>query len=454
MCISVRSDAPLMQITPLSRSCYDHRPPDNGFVRSFATNSRLALVLVVCTAAGAAAAAGYGLTAPKRYRATAQVLVAPVSPSDPTFAGLDVLRDTGGKRTAAADVAALLHGPQLADAVAASLGLRRSRSSLEHALHVNVVDSSDVVDVSAEDSTRTGAAELANSFASALISQRSASFQSQLSNAIRRDEKLLAQGADAAVARRLTTLKGFLGQSDPTVRVASEAASPGSSSWPNVPRLVGIGAAIGAAVGAVLALTLLTVRGGKRVRLAEYDPAVSEAALEKLVDRLEARLLAREAALAARERDMQAKIDELRRAMAVQSGPPAKPDDSELRRREEALEKRVEAVTKRETEMAHHAAELAVRERKLAEAETAAVERATVAAAAPPEPVPIPTNGAAGTYSLTDLEKLVANRGGEHPEKVEEWQSYLFFLRDYARSDGRIPASFDGLITETFSDLL
>ena len=134
------------------------------------------LVLVVCTAAGAAAAAGYGLTAPKRYRATAQVLVAPVSPSDPTFAGLDVLRDTGGKRTAAADVAALLHGPQLADAVAASLGLRRSRSSLEHALHVNVVDSSDVVDVTAEDSTRTGAAELANSFASALVSQRSASY--------------------------------------------------------------------------------------------------------------------------------------------------------------------------------------------------------------------------------------------------------------------------------------
>jgi capsular polysaccharide biosynthesis protein len=413
-------------------------------VRRFATNSRLALVLIVCAAAGAAAAAGYGLTAPKRYRATAQVLVSPVSPSDPTFAGLGVLRDTGGKRTAAADVAALLRGPQLADAVSASLGLQRSRSSLEHALHVSVVDSSDVVDVSAEDSTRTGAAELANSFASALISQRSAAFQSQLSNAIRRDQKLLAQGADAAVARRLTTLKGFLGQPDPTVRVASEAASPGSSSWPNVPRLIGIGAGIGAAVGAVLALVLLALRGTGRVRPGEYDPAVSEAALEKLVDRLEARLLARESALAARERDVQAKLDELRQAAAAT---PGKPDDTEdLRRREEALEKRLEAVTKREAEMARHAAELAVRERKLAEDEAAA--------AAMPEPVPIPTNGAAGTYSLTDLEELVANHGAEHPEKIEEWHSYLFFLRDYTASDGRIPASFDGLITETFSELL
>jgi capsular polysaccharide biosynthesis protein len=419
-------------------------------VRSFATNSRLALILVVCTAAGAAAAAGYGLTAPKRYRATAQLLVAPVSPSDPTFAGLDVLRDTGGKRTAAADVASLLHGPQLADAVAASLGLRRSRSSLEHALHVNVVDSSDVVDVSAQDSTRTGAAELANSFASALISQRSASFQSQLSNAIHRDETLLAAAADPAITRRLTTLKGFLGQPDPTVRVASEAASPGSSSWPNVPRLVGIGAGIGAAAGALTALMLLALRGAGRRRPAEYDPAVSEAALEKLVDRLEARLLAREAALAARERDVQAKVDELRQAAAATS---AKPDDSELRRREGALEKRVEAVTKREAEMARHAAELAVRERKLSEDETAAAQRAAEAAAAP-EPVPIPTNGAAGTYSLTDLEELVARRGGEHPDKLEEWQSYLFFLRDYATSDGRIPAGFDWLIADTFAELL
>src|SRR5205823_6768281 len=155
----------------------------------------------------------------------------------------------------------------------------------------------------------------------------------------------------------------------------------------------------------------------------------------KLVDRLEARLLARESALAARERDVQAKLDELRQAAAA-AGTPTKPDDSDLRRREEALEKRVEAVTKRETEMARHAAELAVRERKLADDEAAAAARAAERAAAP-EPVPIPTNRGAGRYSLTDLEELVARRGGEHPDKLEEWQSYLFFLRDYATSDGR-----------------
>src|SRR5207245_2151224 len=98
------------------------------------------LAVLTLTAAGAAAAAGYGLTAPKRYRAAAQVLVQPVSPSDPTFAGIGVLRDTGGKRTAAASVAALLRASQTVDAVAAQLGLKRSRQSLLDAVHAHVVD--------------------------------------------------------------------------------------------------------------------------------------------------------------------------------------------------------------------------------------------------------------------------------------------------------------------------
>ena len=89
------------------------------------------LAVLTLTAAGVAAAAGYGLTAPKRYRATAQILVAPVSPSDPTFAGIGVLRDTGGRRTAAASVAALVRTPQIVDAAAAQLGLKRSRDSVK-----------------------------------------------------------------------------------------------------------------------------------------------------------------------------------------------------------------------------------------------------------------------------------------------------------------------------------
>ncbi len=42
----------------------------------------------------------------------------------------------------------------------------------------------------------------------------------------------------------------------------------------------------------------------------------------------------------------------------------------------------------------------------------------------------------------------------EFPERVDEWSSYLYFLREYAEPDGSVPASFDGLIQNTFAELV
>jgi capsular polysaccharide biosynthesis protein len=431
------------------------------------------LAVLTLIAAGAAAAAGYGLTAPKRYRATAQLLVAPVSTGDPTFAGLGVLRDTGGKQTAAADVAALLRAPQIADAVAAQLALKRSRTSLQHALHAHVIDSSDVVAVTAEDTSAAGAAQLANTFANALITQRSATFQSDLSAAIRRDQRLLASfppaqrstGDGGAIARRLTTLRGFAGQQDPTVRVASQAAMPTHAFWPSLPTLVGLGAGIGAVVGVLVALMALAVRRGRRVAGGQYDRSVSgpvsDRALDRLVDRIEAKLAARESALAARERDLQAALEELRAAQAApatQAADPAAFDDSELVRREEKLGERIASVTAREVELARRAAALAMREREFEARPEPKPEPEPEPAPAPaPEPQPVAAafvqTDRNGHYNLVTLEGLVEHGSRESPDRAEEWTSYLFFLRDYAAPDGSLPDSFDALISDTFSDL-
>src|SRR3954453_560889 len=188
---------------------------DNGAVRSFAPRSAGPwLAVLTLTAAGTAAALGYALTAPKQYRATAQLLVSPVAVSDPNFTGLDVLRDTGGKRTAAATAAALLRSPPGGEVGRADLGLARSHDSLLEALDSHVVDSSDVVAVTVEDTSAAGAAQLANAFADALVKQRTAGFQSQLAATIRRDQQLLdsmpaarrAAAQGAALEQRLTTL--------------------------------------------------------------------------------------------------------------------------------------------------------------------------------------------------------------------------------------------------------
>jgi subunit length determinant Wzz-like protein len=419
------------------------------------------LAVLTLTAAGAAAAAGYGLTAPKRYRATAQVLVTPVSTSDPTFAGIGVLRDTGGKRTAAADVAALMQTPQIVDAAAAQLGSKRSRQSLLDALHVHVVDASDVVAVTAEDTSADGAAQLANTFANVLIAQRSATFQSELTAAIRRDRQLLAGSNDPSggISQRLTTLLGLQGRPDPTIRVAAQAVAPSSASWPNVPLLVGIGAGIGAAAGVLVALVALGMRRASGRHAGKQGPGFSDRELDELGERLEARLVRREAALAARERDLKAKLDELRAAQETTLA--ASHDEEVLARRERQLTERIATAAKREAELARRAAEVALRERdaaaeqeQAAAAAAAADDEAKAAEAAIP-PIPSPAeNGLHGSYNLVTLERLVDERGSAFPERLEEWSSYLYFLREYASADGAVPASFDGLIHDTFEELL
>jgi hypothetical protein len=471
------------------------------------------LAVLTLTAAGTAAAVGFGLTAPKRYRATAQLLVSPVSVSDPNFTGLDVLRDTGGKRTAAASAAALLRSPQVADVVRADLGLARSRDSLSKSLDAHVVDSSDVVAVTVEDTSAAGAAQLANAFADGLVKQRTAGFQSQLAATIHRDQQLLAALAPAARAgsgleKRLGVLQGFEGQPDPTIRHAGQASAPESASWPVLPRLAATGALAGLAAGLLAALLLVLGRLGRRRSadgVATYDRGVSD----RLVDRLEQRvteriaaleaererLSAREAGLDAREKDVAAKLAELRAAAEAAPPPLARPaampaageteaGSEALAAREAALQTRIAELTQREIGLARKAAEIAGQdqaaqarardlERQAAELERQAEEakrRAEVVAEPEPEPEPVQLRPAAppaaetaplpsgedqtGAWNLMVLERLVNDRGEEFPHRREEWSSYLYFLREYAEPDGTVPSSFDWLIQETFSELV
>ena len=481
------------------------------------------LPVVALTAVGAAAAAGYAYTAADRYQATAQLIVSPVSSSDPTYLGLGLLRDTGGKRTAAASAAVMLRSPQVADAVRTELGLTRSRDSLLAALHAHAVGASDIVDVTVQDTSAVRAAQLANAFANALVSQRTASFQSQLTTAIRRAEEQLqalppaqrTTGTGADLQQRLTVLRSLQGQPDPTIRPADQAEAPTATIGPRRPLIVGIGAAAGLVLGLIVVAILALTRRRPR------EEAPAKAAAPRSADR---ELEERTAAVAAREQQADAKAEQLerrtteleeraevleRRTAELETRTEARATEAEERERaareasaREAAEREAAERAAAEREAAERetaereaaereAAERAAAEREAAEraaaereeAERAAAARAAeeqeaaaraaeaaeaaaaqAAQAAQPEPVlpgvPVyradaPVNGAArGHWNLTVLERLVEERGGEFPERIDEWASYLFFLRDYAEPDGSVPASFDWLIEDEFAELV
>jgi capsular polysaccharide biosynthesis protein len=128
----------------------------------------------------------------------------------------------------------------------------------------------------------------------------------------------------------------------------------------------------------------------------------------------------------------------------------------EVRRRDDRLAQRQRELERRESELETRAAEL---ETGAAELETRAAE--LDARAAEPEPVPEPAPlpepellpAVRTGWDLQALEKRVAARADAGPAQQQEWEAYLFYLRQHADHDGKLPATFDGLVAEVFGVL-
>jgi hypothetical protein len=126
---------------------------------------------------------------------------------------------------------------------------------------------------------------------------------------------------------------------------------------------------------------------------------------------------------------------------------------------ERRLRSRLDAVAKRERALARRAGELAAHEKQLARREeqlVAASARPTPSPVEPepePEPVAAPQTASAH-WNLNALETLVRQHAAADPAQVDEWNTYLFFLREYAEPDGTLSRTFDDLVNDVFGELL
>ena len=57
-------------------------------------------------------------------------------------------------------------------------------------------------------------------------------------------------------------------------------------------------------------------------------------------------------------------------------------------------------------------------------------------------------------WNLWELEQLARASAQRHPDRVEEWGHLFVHLRRFARPDGALPREFDGLVRESFGELL
>jgi succinoglycan biosynthesis transport protein ExoP len=250
--------------TPDGRAQLSTFPADQqGGVRYLQALREHWVLIVAVIVAAVATAAVYSLTAPKRYKASTDVLVTPIAANDETFIGIGVLRETTQSRSVVT-AARLIKTAAVANAVKKDLGLQTSTGALLGKINIKPQEQSNIVTIEATAGSASQAADLANGFAEALIAERSAQFQRELSAVINRLESRLAaipssqanSGEAVAIEQRLGELASLVGAKDPTVQISAEAVPPGAPSWPR-PKLsiaVALLAALLLGVGIALAL--------------------------------------------------------------------------------------------------------------------------------------------------------------------------------------------------------
>jgi hypothetical protein len=398
---------------------------------------------------GLAVGIAYLVLAEDRYAAEAKLQVVPLPAADRTFAGFALPRVSSGA-SAVETIADLVERPTVVDP--AAVQLRLDRGDVLDAVSVNAERDSNVVTVRAESDDPLQAAQIANAVADEFVAERSGVFQRELNRTIAQLREQLRNvpasqrnmpPTDELVAR-VSALRAFLGERDPTVSVAGNAVARDDVVWPRPVPVLGTALLSSLVIG--LAAAFLPGMRGRSPAPPTEDPAHSqrEAALDDRVRGVTERelgLVRRAGELAARER-------ELERRPAIQAAPAEPADDSELRSREAALDERLQKVTERERALGRRAGELAARERELDRREAAQEPEPEL------EPVAPTARLATGAWNLVALERLVAERGAEFPDRVDEWRSYLFSLREHASLEGALPPSFDALVEDAFRELL
>jgi len=218
----------------------------------------LLILTLVVVAVGVAAV--YSYTAPKKYKAEADLLVTPQS--DSAFDGLPVIRESNGLTSGVLTAARLVSTPQVAERVRSENPFGLSRNALLGSIAVQPISQSNIIAIVATAGTAERSARIANAFALGFIGLRSDDFDSALAQTTTRlrariatlPPAQLSTPAASDLRAQLAELQTLAGAPDPSVTLASRAVPPSSPSWPRpklsiaiallVALLLGIGAAL------------------------------------------------------------------------------------------------------------------------------------------------------------------------------------------------------------------
>ena len=223
------------------------------------------LLIVALVAIGITVAAGYSLSATKRYEAEASLLVTPVSPPDNANLSISAFRESSQDPTrTVVTLARIIDTATAAEAARAAEHLDLTVGQLLGAVQVIPVSQSNLITIKATATNATVAAAIANGFAEGVVSVRTRQFQSEVKATVKRLQRqvnaipaaLRGSAQSVALEQNIASLRTLLGTKDPTLQIATPATLPGSPSWPRPVLSVAVAFLATLLLGTAMALIL------------------------------------------------------------------------------------------------------------------------------------------------------------------------------------------------------
>jgi Mrp family chromosome partitioning ATPase/capsular polysaccharide biosynthesis protein len=249
----------------MSSQSHDSLSTDGSDLRKYLQAIRRHVILIVTLAVLAVGAALIvSETSTKRYDATADLLVSPVASNDETFLGINVFRDSTDQSRSVLTLSRLLASEQIGQRVKVLLHSPLSARALLSRVTIQPVGQASIVSITASSPDPRAAAAIANAFATAIIQQRSADFQHDVTTQVDRVKAYLktvpaaTQNSNQAITlqQRLAQLVPLLGAPDPTLRLANPASAPTSPVWPRPTLAAAIALLAALLIGSALAIAI------------------------------------------------------------------------------------------------------------------------------------------------------------------------------------------------------
>jgi Mrp family chromosome partitioning ATPase/capsular polysaccharide biosynthesis protein len=231
------------------------------YLRAIRNHKRVVALIVLAAIVGAGA--WLKLRTPD-YEATAQMLVTPLPQGDTTFAGLQLLRDSGDPTRTVQTAAALVDSPQAADLAAQRLGGGLTGDDVLGTVSVQPQGQSNILAITAKATTAAEAQRRANAFTKGSLDVRRSTLRTQVRAQL---TQLRAGGPTPATpgtgssdqltrAQVIAQLEAIQSGQDPTLSLAQNAVLPAAPAGASAPIILALAILAGLALGAGAALVL------------------------------------------------------------------------------------------------------------------------------------------------------------------------------------------------------